>query len=130
MRVGQEIMSRRFEELDSLRGLAAVTVVLNHHLNVLPSVFDKTAYVSDQWLLAAIKHSPLHILWAGHEAVVFFFVISGFVLALPYFKRDLAYTPFIFKRVSRIYLPYIVAVGVAMLAATLFSRGGIAALSS
>ena len=105
-------------------------MVLNHHLNVLPSIFDQTTYPSDQWLVAAIKYSPLHIFWAGHEAVVFFFVISGFVLALPYCKRDLAYTPFILKRVSRIYLPYIVAVAAAMLAATLFSRGGITGLSS
>ncbi|MGA9774275.1 MAG: acyltransferase [Blastocatellia bacterium] len=123
-------MSGRFEELDSLRGIAAVTVVINHHLNVLPSVYDKTVYQSDQWLLEALKHSPLHIFWAGHEAVVFFFVISGFVLSLPYLKREMAYTPFIFKRISRIYLPYIVAVCAAVMLATIFSRGGIAALSS
>jgi peptidoglycan/LPS O-acetylase OafA/YrhL len=125
-----KIMSGRFEELDSLRGIAAVTVVINHHLNVLPSVYDKTVYQSDQWWLEALKYSPLHIFWAGHEAVVFFFVISGFVLSLPYFKRRMAYAPFIFKRISRIYLPYIVAVCAAVMLSVIFSRGGIAALSS
>ena len=123
-------MPARFEELDSLRGIAAVTVVMNHYLNVLPSVYDKTVYQSDQWLLEALKYSPLHIFWAGHEAVIFFFVISGFVLALPYFKRKMVYTTFIFKRISRIYLPYIVAVCVAFATDAIFSRGGIAALSS
>src|SRR5437764_6970660 len=123
-------MSRRFAELDSLRGLAAFTVVINHHLNALPQVFDQTVYAKDEWWLAALKYTPLHALWGGHEAVIFFFVISGFVLALPYFKRELHYTPFILKRLSRIYLPYIVAVAVAALAAAGLARGSITALSS
>lgn len=123
-------MSGRFEQLDSLRGIAAFTVVINHHLNVLPSIYDRTAYQSDQWLIGAIKYSPLHTLWGGHEAVVFFFVISGFVLSLPYFKRKMEYTPFLLKRISRIYLPYAVAVCSAIVLSVMFSRGGIAALSS
>src|SRR5207248_5294116 len=87
-------------------------------------------YGKGQWLLAAMKYTPLHAFWGGHEAVIFFFVISGFVLALPYFKRPLHYTPFILKRISRIYLPYIVAVAVAALVDVRLSRGGIASLSS
>lgn len=123
-------MSRRFEELDSLRGLAAFTVVINHHLNALPQVFDQAVYAKDEWWIAALKYSPLHAFWGGHEAVIFFFVISGFVLALPYFKRELHYRPFILKRISRIYLPYIVAVAIAAIAAGWLARGGISALSS
>lgn len=123
-------MSRRFAELDSLRGLAAFTVVINHHLNALPQVFDQTVYAKNEWMFVMLKYTPLHAFWGGHEAVIFFFVISGFVLALPYFKRELHYTPFVLKRISRIYLPYIVAVGVALLADVLLSRGGIAELSS
>src|SRR5262245_2798501 len=113
-------MSERFVQLDSLRGLAALTVVVNHHLNVLPSIYDKTLYQNES-LLMAIKYSPLHIFWAGHEAVIFFFVISGFVLALPYFNRKMTYTSFLRKRVCRIYLPYIVAVCVAILMDSVFS---------
>lgn len=123
-------MSGRFAELDSLRGLAALTVVINHHLNVLPQVFDQSAYGKAEWGFAALKYTPLHAFWGGHEAVIFFFVISGFVLALPYFKRELHYAPFILKRISRVYLPYIVAVAVALSACLLVSRGDIAELSS
>lgn len=123
-------MSRRLGELDSLRGLAAFTVVINHHLNALPQVFDQTVYGRDEWLFSTLKYTPLHAIWGGHEAVIFFFVISGLVLALPYFKRELHYTPFILKRISRIYLPYIVAVAVALLGNVLLSRGPIPELSS
>ncbi|MEK6302019.1 MAG: acyltransferase [Acidobacteriota bacterium] len=123
-------MVRRFVELDSLRGLAALAVVINHHLNVLPQIFDQSVYARNDWVVAALKYTPLHAFWGGHEAVIFFFVISGFVLALPYFKRELHYKPFILKRICRIYLPYIVAVSVALLADVLVSRGAIAELSS
>jgi len=66
-------MSRRFEELDSLRGLAAFTVVINHHLNALPQVFDQRVYGRDEWWLAALKYSPLHAFWGGHEAALHLF---------------------------------------------------------
>ena len=105
-------------------------MVINHHLNALPQVFDQAVYRGDEWGFALLKYTPLHALWGGHEAVIFFFVISGFVLALPYFKRELDYTPFILKRISRIYLPYIVAVAVALMADVLLTRGAITALSS
>ena len=43
---------------------------------------------------------------AGHEAVIFFFVLSGFVLSIPFYRRFVPYTPWIIKRCCRIYLPY------------------------
>jgi len=70
--------------------------------------------------------TPVHLFWAGHPAVIFFFVLSGFVLSLPYYSRNEAsYWTFVRRRVIRIYVPYAVAITVAIILETLFSRHGI-----
>jgi peptidoglycan/LPS O-acetylase OafA/YrhL len=77
------------------------------------------------------KYSPLHALFSGSEAVLVFFVISGFVLSLPYFgPRKPTYRRFLVRRVARIWPAYAVACGIAFLAASLIGGGHIAALSS
>lgn len=98
----------RLEELDSLRGLAALTVLCQHVLFSFVDVPNR------------IDYSPLHVLWAGHEAVIFFFVLSGFVLALPFVDggRQFDFAPYAVKRVLRIWLPYVVATATALALAT------------
>ncbi|WP_353063953.1 acyltransferase [Tunturibacter psychrotolerans] len=96
---------RRFHELDSLRGIAALTVVLHHFSRILP---DKVFHL--------LIRTPLRLLVAGHQAVILFFLLSGFVLTLPYKKKNrLDYGPFLLKRVCRIYLPYLGALALAVL---------------
>ena len=92
--------NRRFHELDALRGLAALTVVA-HHLRLTISLVERPA--SAVWWEKLLLFGPLQIFWAGHEAVVFFFVLSGFVLSLPYFsqKRPLPYHLYLSKRILR-----------------------------
>jgi peptidoglycan/LPS O-acetylase OafA/YrhL len=103
---------RRFYELDSLRGLAALTVVF-HHFSRLCS--PQVVHVIDR--------TPLRLLIAGHQAVILFFLLSGFVLTLPYKKRGrLNYGPFLLKRVCRIYLPYLGALALAVLCDLHFSN--------
>jgi peptidoglycan/LPS O-acetylase OafA/YrhL len=78
-------MATRFDELDSLRGLAACTVVLTHFWDGM----DANIYL-------ATFHSPLRILVAGHNAVTLFFVLSGFVLFIICILKDhltLVYLP-------------------------------------
>jgi len=65
--------TERLTELDSLRGLAAVAVLLNH--NLLSAGLLQTSLVSALWA------TPLMAVVAGRPAVMFFFVLSGFVLA-------------------------------------------------
>jgi peptidoglycan/LPS O-acetylase OafA/YrhL len=103
--------------LDSLRGLAALSVVFNHFLNLLPSIAEKP---KEMWLM---KYTPLHIFWAGHEAVIFFFILSGFVLSLQFFNKKVDYRSFFVKRVCRIYLPYITCVIIAIIASQIFYTG-------
>lgn len=114
----------RIKSLDSIRGLAALTVVVHHCLLVFPAFY---ALQSGSGVEPGAGHrllafSPLHLGWAGTEAVILFFVLSGFVLALPFVSgREVVTSRFIAKRVCRIYLPYIVAVGASTAILLLFT---------
>lgn len=87
----------RLQELDSIRGLAAISVVIGHILLIVP--FASTY----------IEASPLRIFWAGGEAVILFFILSGLVLSLPLYniKGKFLYKEYLIKRFFRIYTPYI-----------------------
>jgi peptidoglycan/LPS O-acetylase OafA/YrhL len=93
----------RYVQLDALRGLAATTVVLSHFTMFTP--------------LVALRHTPLRLLCGGHEAVILFFALSGFVLTLQIDRaRNVSYGEYALRRVCRIYLPYLGAVSVAYIA--------------
>lgn len=97
---------KRYEELDSLRGLAALSVVLSHFIIILNGV---------TWI-DLLNYTPFRIFKAGHEAVIFFFVLSGFVLSLPYYStKKVSYYSYIIKRICRIYFPYLVILLISIL---------------
>lgn len=113
-------MPERYQQLDALRGLAALTVVMQHFLSVMPAMVSH----SDSAWVNLWKYSPLHITWAGYEAVIFFFILSGFVLSLPFYgERSTPYSSYAFKRICRIYLPYVAAILIAMVVSISFSKG-------
>ncbi|MCU4989880.1 acyltransferase [Bacillus cereus] len=91
---GEHFMSKRIKELDSIRGLAALTVVFGHFCLMLPSLPN------------FIKFSPLRFLWAGGEAVIVFYVLSGFVLSMALYHSKTNYWGYLIKRFVRIYIPY------------------------
>src|ERR1700738_3699896 len=103
--------NKRIDILDSLRGLAALSVVFHHCLLVFP-IFLAAFYHNPNLnnnLVLILTYSPIHILWAGHEAVILFFVLSGFVLSLPFLNNNtISYHKYIVKRFCRIYIPYII----------------------
>jgi len=110
----------RFETLDSLRGVAALVVVFDHCAMLFRPISDDIAvtFAADPiaWLLL---HTPLALLIEGRGAVALFFVLSGFVLALPWLRgRPPGYGRFVVRRVCRIWLPYAVAIAVAAVLAT------------
>lgn len=81
-------MKQRFEELDSLRGIAAMSVLVFHCLISFPLFYN--ANYSQQFsnkLVEFFTSTPLKLLWSGNEPVLLFFVLSGFVLALPFLKE-------------------------------------------
>jgi peptidoglycan/LPS O-acetylase OafA/YrhL len=97
----------RFLELDSLRGLAALSVVLGHLQGLW---FGDTRPTSAFYRYFLIHATPL-----GGEAVMLFFVLSGFVLALPSIDgRPQTYFVFITRRIFRIYVPYIAALAISV----------------
>jgi peptidoglycan/LPS O-acetylase OafA/YrhL len=99
--VPAEVKAHRFIELDSLRGIAASAVVFGHFFDL---------WSATRWHLWT-ERSPLRVLFAGHEAVVLFFMLSGFVLSIPLSsERAPSYRVFLMRRFCRIYLPYVAAI--------------------
>jgi len=111
---------------DGLRGIAALVVVVHHAFLTQPALAapyrDPTAVdVGDVSWWAT--YTPLHLFWAGTEAVFVFFVLSGLVLALPVAgsgrMNPWDYFP---RRLLRLYLPVWAAVTLAVLWASVFPR--------
>ncbi len=110
----------RIDALDGLRGLAAL-IVLEHHALLASVPFLAGPYNggplpprrSWEWF---VTYTPLHVLWAGPEMVVVFFVLSGFVLSLPVARggrlRLSSYYP---ARFLRLYPPVWAALAFAAL---------------
>jgi len=99
---------RYFPQLDALRGIAALMVVINHFVLVGPLWWK--------------PRSPLRVLALGHEAVILFFILSGFVLTLQLMSdRGITYRDYVIKRVCRIYLPYLAVLFAAFSAINLIN---------
>ncbi|WP_144023683.1 hypothetical protein MHI37_02180 [Paenibacillus sp. FSL H8-0548] len=65
---------QRYEELDSLRGLAALAVMIGHFLLVFAPIAQNTSDLGFlDYPLNLFKYTPLHAVWGGHEAVIMFF---------------------------------------------------------
>lgn len=76
------------------------------------------------------EFGPLRATVAGSEAVTLFFVLSGFVLSLPFYKKEkFSYGGYLIKRILRIYIPYITAILIAFILREIFYTGNIKGLS-
>ncbi len=96
----------RIFAFDALRGLAAVLVVC-HHFRLC--------------FFAGEPHWYLRPFFAGTASVVVFFVLSGYVLSIPYWgNKELSYTRYLARRFFRIYVPYAAAILLALLFARHF----------
>jgi peptidoglycan/LPS O-acetylase OafA/YrhL len=65
---------RRAEALDALRGCAALMVLACHVILFAPPLPPAATW--------ALRFTPLFVLYSGRAPVVFFFVLSGYVLTL------------------------------------------------
>jgi peptidoglycan/LPS O-acetylase OafA/YrhL len=85
----------RFQGLDSLRGIAALAVVLHHYTFRYPSVVQ--------------AHQPglLFNFVNGHFGVNLFFIISGFVIFMT-LERSAGMVDFSVSRFARLWPPYLV----------------------
>lgn len=98
---------KHLRSLDCLRGLACLLVFFCH------GVGGSDAY----------KHDWKFIFTAGNEAVVLFFVLSGFVLTLAYNKSNkFNYLLYFKKRVFRIYPAYYLSIVIILFFAIIKSK--------
>jgi peptidoglycan/LPS O-acetylase OafA/YrhL len=95
---------RFIPQIDGLRFVAIATVVL-YHLNMY--LLEKNAYGPNpvhNWLRFAVEH--------GHNGVQLFFIISGFVLGLPFAMwhlrgaKPVLLRKYFWRRVTRLEPPY------------------------
>jgi peptidoglycan/LPS O-acetylase OafA/YrhL len=91
---------KRILPLDALRGFAACVVVLHHF---------RLAYSLDPPRWFAMP------LFAGFPSVILFFVLSGYVLGLPFWRGSQpTYGKYLTRRFFRIYVPYAVVIAIAV----------------
>jgi peptidoglycan/LPS O-acetylase OafA/YrhL len=115
----------RLVALDGLRGVAALVVVVHHGL-LTWQVFADQYWVENRasgtwWLM----YTPLHLVSAGTEAVMVFFVLSGLVLALPFLERAPRpgrWRGYYGQRLVRLYLPAVASLVVAAAFVRAFPR--------
>src|SRR5579875_551981 len=98
----------RLEFLDGLRGLAALYVVFHHVSLFSPSSPNPSA------LLHVFIKLYTHVFAFGHQAVVVFIVLSGYVLMLPVARTQDGHMPkgvwdYFKRRARRILPPYYAA---------------------
>lgn len=99
----------RVASLDGLRGcLVLIVVFLHSFFAVNDNVVYQVFLIS--WL------------WSGDTAVDLFFIMSGYVLSLPYISnRSLSWPMFVARRTIRLYPPFAAAVVVSLLLAGRFA---------
>lgn len=99
----------RLQSLDGLRGIAAFMVVLSHISVLTHFPYAQNPGVPTWWET---------VLWnLGAPGVDVFFVLSGYVLALPHLHqgRPMHFVPFVLRRLRRLYPAYLAAVLLAVL---------------
>jgi peptidoglycan/LPS O-acetylase OafA/YrhL len=114
MAASPAIPAARLPELDALRGIAALLVLLHHAFQLMPSGSPpNTADVG----LSLVESTPLRVVDAGRPAVLFFFVLSGYVLTRALLVGALppGLAAFAVQRSVRILLPAAAAVGLSAL---------------
>jgi peptidoglycan/LPS O-acetylase OafA/YrhL len=104
-------------EIDGLRFIAISAVLFHHLLAMFLSGSGRSAEVRTyaQWFAAADQSWLVIPAYCGHFGVNLFFVISGFILALPFAKRALNQQAapnlksYYLRRVTRIEPPYLIS---------------------
>lgn len=102
----EQYRGRRLVYLESIRGIAALAVVFHHVvLAFAPAIYETQRTLPI--LIRILLVSPVSLLINGDFAVRIFFVLSGFVLSLSYFrkKQTRVLTAAVSRRYLRLMLP-------------------------
>lgn len=103
-------------EVDGLRFIAIAIVVFHHLVSIYLPVSHRVGSIRTKadWFAAADQSWVIPLAYCGHFGVNLFFVISGFILALPFAKRAFNELPapdlksYYLRRVTRIEPPYVI----------------------
>lgn len=96
--------------MDGIRGIGAFSVYCNHFMLTFYPYYSKSEledgkekYYPPEW----VRTTPIRIFYGGHIWVLIFFILSGFVLPMNYFKtmRLVSITGGTFRRYLRLMLP-------------------------
>ncbi len=120
----------RIVALDGFRGVLALLVLCHHLLLTQPDFANfewsggaAPAHGLFEWIFF---YSPIRLLWLGQDRAWFFFVLSGYVLSLPWYKhRTRSYGRFLVERFCRIYPPYLIVMLLACAGAVALDAGAL-----
>jgi peptidoglycan/LPS O-acetylase OafA/YrhL len=111
--------------LDGLRGLAAFYVMVGHARWLLWEGYAEgfQKHPTNYTALNKLLMYGFSLFKYGHEAVLFFFILSGFVIHLRYARRisesglsaKFDWGAFVWRRARRLYPPLLAAIGLALL---------------
>jgi peptidoglycan/LPS O-acetylase OafA/YrhL len=117
--------------VDGLRGLAALNVTISHFVLAFfplilarnyPSIFKDDSLVEPSF---KVLTSPIFsIFFNGHFAVLIFFVLSGYVLTLPFYERDVDFRSILKRRLKGRYIRLNIPIAVAVFTSFLFYKWG------
>ena len=112
----------RLTELDALRGLAAFAVLLRHAVQLLPHMALPDIRGLGWLRYTLTQLTPLRILEFGRPAVLFFFVLSGYVLTRALLRHGSpGLAAFAAQRTVRLGVPVVVSVLLSVLLHALFA---------
>ncbi|HRZ25738.1 MAG TPA: acyltransferase [Spirochaetota bacterium] len=107
--------------LDGLRGIAALSVVIWHFINFfLDTRFPEFAWCDH--LFSVLERTPLAAIWGGPQAVMLFFVLSGYALFRMMDSLKELYLAYYIRRFFRLWVPYFFSVLVGFLFIFLFGN--------
>ena len=97
-----QAQTKHIHALDSLRGYAALTVLLHHYSAINASTIAKHKFLG-----------LYNYFTTGPQAVILFFVLSGYVLSLS-LNNHITYLQFIVRRIFRVYPVYLLVIFLLM----------------
>ena len=100
----------RLSSLESVRGLAALLVVLHHWVFIFTTHVPVQRLVMQNRYRELLRQTIVDMSTLGPAAVLVFFVMSGFVLTLSLDRKNKSYGEFIATRLVRLYPPFVFAI--------------------
>lgn len=95
----------KYNFFEGLRGLCCLIVIIDHCVNTF-APWIRSNETNQNSILKIISETPLNLIYSGIPSVYLFFLMSGFVLSLGYWKYGESYlAPASIRRIPRLVIP-------------------------